>query len=257
LPDVVDYWENASPEEWRNHVDQCLSIGSDLIRDWDGTFYDATQVLSDAYLSLHARRSADRPEPRDESELEDQFWALDRTSTVIDAIVGSACVALMRWMERAKWIALGDLLLLETKFPFETDREPLESKAERLRRSLMRDFGSKAPGTQVTGALAVWQIGNVFKHSGDRHLHDGTEKFAKTLGFNCQVLGIPENDREEDLRQMALKEVGYTLGGDSIERMALQLGCGPQTGLMPLYDHVESWQRDITCRLRDGQSTTR
>ena len=58
-------------------------------------------------------------------------------------------------------------------------------------------------------------------------LHEGTERVAKQLGFSSQMLEIPEHEGEEDLRQMALREVAYTLGADSIERMALQLGMWP------------------------------
>ena len=80
---------------------------------------------------------------------------------------------------------------------------------------------------------------------------------AKELGFSSQLLEIPEHEGEEDLRQMALKEVAYTLDSDSIERMALQLGCGPTQGLMPLYAHVESWQKAIDKKLGDRQAALR
>src|SRR5690606_7947757 len=134
--------------------------------------------------------------------------------------------------------AIGDLILLETKFPFESDPEPQKEKWKRHHRSIMQDFGSRVPGKQISYALAIWQIGNVFKH-GTGQLQAPTAQVAAELGFSSLLLEIPEHEGEEELRQMALREVGYTLDTDSIERMALQLGCGPTVGLMPLYDHVE------------------
>jgi len=252
-----NYWKNASPLHWRNHVIQSLEMSRDLIEDWDHTFFEATKLLSDAYLSMHERRGAERPETRSKSKLEDLFWDLQRSSTVIDSVVGSACVVLMRWMDHVKRIAIADLILLETKFPFETDLESERDKWTRHLRSVMQNFGSRVPGKEVGGALAVWQIGNVFKHTGDRHLHTGTERVVKELGFSSQMLEIPEHEIEENLRQMALTEVAYTLGADSIERMALQLGCGPISGLTPLYDHVESWQKAIDRKLLDEQAALR
>jgi hypothetical protein len=253
---LPDYWKDASSSDWRSHVIQSLDTGRHLIEDWDRTFFEATKVLSDAYLSLHGRRAAERPEPHDEHELEDIIWDLQRSSTVIDSLVGSVCVILMRWIDQAKRIAIGDLILLETKFPFESDLESEQAKRTRHHHSLMQDFGSKVPGKQVGCALAIWQIGNVFKHGADQ-LRDPTEKVAKELGFSSFLLGVPENEGEEELRQMALKKVAYTLDADSIERMALQLGCGPSTGLMPLYSHVESWRQAIDTKLNDEQEALR
>jgi hypothetical protein len=249
---VPDYWKKASSSDWRRHVIQSLGMGRHLIEDWDRTFLDATKVLSDAYLSLHRQRASARPEPNDEHELEDIFWDLQRSSTVIDSLVGSACVVLMRWMDQAKRIAIGDFILLETKFPFESDLEPEKDKWIRHHRSVMQDFGSKVPGRQVGGALAIWQIGNVFKHGGADQLRASTTKVAKELGFSSQLLGVPEHEGEEELRQMALREVAYTLDADSIERMVLKLGCGPTTGLMPLYDHVESWRQVLVPKILTG-----
>jgi len=248
-----DYWKNATPADWRNHVIQSLYRSRDLILDWDRTFFEAIKVLSDAYVSLHKQRTAERAEPGDEHELDDHFWYLQRSSTVIDSIVGSACVVLMRWMDQVKRIAIADFILLETKFPFETDLESDREKCNRHSPSVMQDFGSRVPGKEAGGARAIWQIGNVFKHGGGGDLHKGTERVAKELGFSSQILEIPGHEGEEDLRQMALREVAYTLDADSIERMALQLGCGPVPGLMPLYDHVESWQKAIEKKLRDEE----
>lgn len=246
-----DYWKNASRSDWRNHVVQSIDMSRVLIADWDHTFFETTKILSDAYVSLHRHRATERPEPSDEHELEDLFWDLQRSSTVIDSVVGSACVVLMRWMDQAKRIAITDFILLETKFPFETDLKSEEDTWARHNRAVMQDFGSRVPEKDVSGALAIWQIGNVFKHGGGGNLHEQTEKVAKKLGFSSQMLEIPEHEDEKALRQMALREVTYTLDADSIERMALQLGCGPIPGLMPLYDHVESWQKAIDERLHD------
>ena len=91
-----NYLKNASRADWRGHVIQSLEMSRDLILDWDHTFFEAIKVLSDAYVSLHKQGAAERPEPGDEHELEDHFWDLQRSSTVIDSIVGSACVVLMR-----------------------------------------------------------------------------------------------------------------------------------------------------------------
>lgn len=253
---VPDYWKDASCSDWRRHVIQSLDMGRHLIEDWDRTFFEATKVLSDAYLTLQGRRAAQRPEPYNEHELEDIFWDLQRSSIVIDSLVGSVCVVLMRWMDQAKRIAIGDLILLETKFPFESDPEPENDKWSRHHRSVMQDFGSRVPGKQVRCALAIWQIGNVFKH-GAGQLYAPTTRVTKELGFGSLLLEAPEHEGEEELRQMALREVGYTLDADSIERMALQLGCGPTVGLMPLYDHVESWRQAIDTKLSNGQRALR
>jgi hypothetical protein len=254
---TFDYWKNASCSDWRNHVIQSLELSRDLITDWDHTCFEATKVLSDAYISLHGHRVRENPEPNDEHELEDIFWHLQRSSTVIDSVVGSACVVLMRWMDQAKQIAIGSFILIETKFPFEADSEPQNAKWNRHHRSVMEDFGSSVHGKKVGTALAVWQIGNAFKHGAGGELHDRTKRVMEELGFSSQLLGTPEHEGEERLREMALKEVAYTLGSDSIERMALQLGCGPNQGLMPLYGHVESWQKDIDKRLSDAQAALR
>ncbi|MEN6576107.1 MAG: hypothetical protein ABFD90_07175 [Phycisphaerales bacterium] len=251
---IYDWWKNASRSDWRDHVVQTIDMSSALIADWDHTFFEATKILSDAYVSLHGQRAVERPEPSDEHELEALFWDLQRSSIVIDSVVGSACVVLMRWMDQAKRIAIADFILLETKFPFETDPESEKDKWTRHDCLVMRDFGSKVPEKDVSGASAIWQIGNVFKHGGGGNLRKPTENVAKKLGFSSQMLEIPEHEDEEALRQMALKEVAYTLDADSIERMALQLGCGPIPGLMPLYDHVESWQKAIGERLRDKKA---
>ncbi len=249
---VTDYWRDASCSDWRSHVIQNLDMGRELITDPDCTFLEATKVLSDAYLSLHGKRAAVHPETSDEHELEDRFWDLQRSSSVIDSLVGSVCIVLMRWMERVTPIVIGNLILLETKFPFESDTETEQAKCTRHRRSLMQCYGSKVRGRQVGGALAVWQIGNVFKH-GSGELHNETKAVARQLGFSGDLCGVHEHEGEEELRLMALNEVAYTLGANSIERMALQLGCGPTTGLTPLYDHVESWRQDIDTKLRDAQ----
>jgi hypothetical protein len=251
---MLDYWKNASRTDWRNHVIQSLKISRDLIADWDHAFFEATKLLSDVYISLREQRTAERPEPRDEHELEDHFWDLQRSSTVIDSVVGSTCVVLMRWMDQAKRIAIADFMLLETKFPFEPDQESEKDKWDRHHRSVMQEFGSRVPGKEVGGARAIWQIGNVFKHGGDDDLHETTKRVAKELGFSSQLLDMPEHQGEEDLQRMALREVAYTLSADSIERMALQLGCGAVSGLMPLYDHVESWQKAIDKKLLDEQA---
>jgi hypothetical protein len=114
----------------------------------------------------------------------------------------------------------------------------------------MQNFGTRVAGKQISGAEAVWQMGNCFKHSnGGGRLHVPTEKAVTALGFASQLLAVPESDAEQELRELALKTVSYTLGTDSIERMAIQLGCGPDTGLMPLYKHVESWRLAIDERL--------
>ena len=188
-----DYWKDASLSDWRDHVIQGLDVGRRLIEDRDQTFFEAIKLLSDVYLSLHKQRADERPKPSDERELEDLFWDLQRSSTVIDSVVGSACVVLMRWMDQAKRIAIADFILLETKFPFETDREPEKDKWTRHHRSLIQDFGSRVPGKEVCGALAIWQIGNVFKHGGGDHLNTRTARVAKELGFSSQMLEIPEH----------------------------------------------------------------
>ncbi len=252
-----DYMQPTSRSDWRNQVIQSLELSFILIRDADQTFFEATKILSDTYLLVHEQRAAERPQPSNEYELSDIFWDLQRSSTVVDAVVGSACVVLMRWMDQAKRVAIGDFILLETEFPFETDSEPKRDKWNRHHSSVMQDYGSKVPGTQIGGARAIWQIGNVFKHGGGNQLHSGTEKVAKELGFSSQMMLISEHEGEEDLRQMALREVECTLDADSIERMALQLGCGPALGLMPLYDHVRSWQEAIERKLRDEQAALR
>ena len=244
-----DYWKNASLSDWRRHVIRSIEISRHLITDRDQTFLEVTRILNDAYLFLHKQRVSESPPSKDEHELEDLFWGLQRSSTVIDSIVGSACVALMRWMEKVKWITIGEFILLETKFPFENDQEPEEKTRKRHHCSITQGFGSRVPGKETCGALGVWQIGNIFKHGGGTNLHKGTAKVAKELGFSSGMLRISENESEEVLREMSLKEVSYTLEPDSIERMALQLGCGPDPGLMPLYDHVESWQKAIEQKL--------
>jgi len=254
---IFDYWENATASDWRYHVIQSLEMGIDLMEDWDKTFFEAIALFSDAYLSMHERRNAEHPKPRNEDELENIFFELHRSSAVIDSVIGSACVVLMRWMEQVKQIAIDDFILLETKFPFETDLEPKRDKVARHRHAIMQDFGSRVPGKDICGALAVWQIGNVFKHSGEASLHNPTKVIAKALGFSFQSLEIQEPEAEEELRQMALREIDYTLDSESIERMALLLGCGPTYGLMPLYDHVESWQKAIAKRFIDEQSALR
>jgi hypothetical protein len=254
---MFDYRENATASDWRYHVIQSLEIGIDLMEDGDKTFFDAIALFSDAYLSMHQRRNAEHPKPRNEDELEDIFFELHRSSAVIDSVIGSSCVVLMRWMEQIKQIAIADFILLETKFPFEPDLEPETAKEARYHRAIMQNFGSRVPGMDICGALAVWQIGNVFKHSGGASLHNQTKVIAKALGFSSQLLEVQEHESEEELRQMALREIAYTLNSESIERMALQLGCGPTSGLIPLYDHVESWQKAIAKRFIDEQAALR
>ncbi len=239
-------------------------MSRDLLSDWDHTFFEAIKVLSDAYVSLHKPRVAEGPKLVDEDELENHFWGLQRSSTVIDSIVGSACVILMRWMDQTKRIAIANFILLETKFPFETeqksDKEKQKSdqkKWNHYNQLVMKDFGTRVPGKEGCGAQAIWQIGNVFKHGAGDGLHKETKRVAVELGFSSQILEIPEHEGEEDLRQMAFREVAYTLDADSIERMALQLGCGPVPGLMPLYNHVESWQKAIEKKLHDEEKTLR
>jgi len=256
VPDC-DYWKNTSLSDWRSHVIESVGVSRHLIKDSNGTFLDSTKVLSDVYLSLHGKRAATPQDPCGEREMEDLFWHMQRSSAVIDCIVGAACVALMRWIEEVKWIAIDAFVLMETKFPFEADTESEKVSLNRYKESIMRDFGSSLPDKQVRGALAVWQIGNVFKHAGGKELRPELVKVARTLGFSSSVLRIPEHDSEEDLRQSALKEVGYTLDADSIERMSLQLGCGPVSGLIPLYDHVESWRKAIDQKLSDEQAVLR
>jgi len=163
----------------------------------------------------------------------------------------------MRWIDQAKQIVIGDFILLETKFPFEPDSESDKDKKKRINASIMENYGFMVPGKQVRGVQAIWQIGNVFKHGGYGELWPDAEKMAKELGFSSQILQIPEHEDEQRLQQMALKEVSYTLDSDSIERMAPQLGCGPDVGLMPLYDHVESWRKDIDTKLREEQKSLR
>lgn len=257
MADAPDYWKDATLADWHAHVVQSLEASCSLIEDWDQTFLEATEVLSDAYVSLHAQRATERPAPANEHELEDLFWALQRSSTVIDSVVGSACVVLMRWMDQVKWIAIGAFDLLATKFPPEAESEDKQAKWNRLHGLVMRAFGPRVRESDLTCALAIWQIGNVFKHGGGRRLHDGTIKVARELGFSSQLLDIAEHDGEEELRQLALREVAYTLDADSIERMALQLDCGPGPGLMPLYGHVDSWRKAIEERLRDEQHALR
>jgi hypothetical protein len=250
---VPDYLRCATRSDWRNHLSQSLEISRILIQDIDRTFFEATKLLSDTYLSLHEGRAAEHPEPSNEHELSELFYHLQRSSAVIDRIVGSVWVVLMRWMDETMRIAIGSFILLEKKFPFEPDLESVEDKRKRHERSLMEDFGSKVPEKEVGGALAVWQIGNVFKHSGGNKLYARTRKIAEQLGFSSPVLDMPEHKAEEALRQLALTEVAYTLDADSIERMALQLGCGPVRGLMPLYDHVDSWHQGIDKKLSEEQ----
>jgi hypothetical protein len=87
----------------------------------------------------------------------------------------------------------------------------------------MRNFGTQVAGKQVSGAEAVWQIGNCFKHSnGGKGLHPPTKKVVTELGFASQLLEIPQSEAEQELRDVALKTVSYTLGADSIERMAIR-----------------------------------
>ena len=63
---------------------------------------------------------------------------------------------LMRWMDHAKRIAIADFILLETKFPFETDLEPERGKWTRHHRSVMQWLAAEYPGKEVGGALAIW-----------------------------------------------------------------------------------------------------
>lgn len=253
MVDFSNYWKNASVEEWNTHVRQNVDTGCDLMRDWDATYLETIQSLSRTYVSLHEKRSADRPRSQSEGAMDDYFWELDRVSTVIDAIVGSACVVLMRWIDFARRIAIGEFVLLETKFPLVPDKEARKTKESQHYRAVMSEFGPKDPGKELSAVLAIWQVGNVFKHGGDRSLHGPTREVATRLGFGSQTLGVPISSAEEELREMALKEVSYTLGADSIERMALQLGCGPGPGLMPLYGHCESWRREIVAKLNELQ----
>lgn len=248
-----DCWSHASVSRWHRHVVQSLVLSRDLIRDWDHTFFEATETLSDVYLSLHEQRGSEPYHPENERSVDDYFWGLLRSSTVIDTIVGSTCVVLMGWIDQVRRIAIGDFVLLETKFPFEKDQESEREKLARHNRCVLYEFGSRVPGKAIPGALAVWQIGNVFKHGSDTQLRPRTKEVARLLGFSSQLLGIPEHESEDNLRQMALREVQYTLGAESIERMGLLLGCGPEEGLMPLYRHVESWQRAIDEKLLEEQ----
>jgi len=254
---INDYWKNASLGDWQDHVIQHLELSRAVLGDGDHTYFEATRVFSKAYCALHEGRMVEQPAPRSERELEEQFWHLQCSSMVIDAIVGGACVVLMRWIDQARQVAITAFDLLETKFPFETMRESEAARWHRHNGSVMQDYGSRVQGKMVSGALAIWQIGNVFKHGGGTELHGATARVVTELGFSSPLLAIPAHEEEEGLRRMALQEVSYTLGADSIERMALQLGCGPSPGLMPLYDHVESWHRAIDTKLLDEQASLR
>ena len=255
--DQQDYGIRAVIPDWRCRAVQSLDFSRTLIEDHDQTFFEATRILSSVYLTLHKQRGSAPYDPGDERSVDDQFWGLQRSSTVIDCIVGSACVSLMRWIDQVKRIAIGEFTLLETEFPLAEDQEFDKETWARHHHSVMHEYGSRLPGKTVTGALAVWQVGNVFKHSNDTHLRSRTKEVARALGFSSQLLEIPEHDSEGNLRQMALQEVDYTLGSESIERMGLILGCGPEQGLMPLYRHVKSWQRAIDEKLLEEQIALR
>lgn len=252
----TDYWNDRSISDWRRHVVGSLEVSRDLIPDWDGTYRLAITNLSELYISWCGIRSAEQPEPRSERELEDVFWELQRSSTVIDALVGSACVILMRWIDYVARIFGNELVLLNTPFPFVT-KPAKEAISQSNRRAIMRDFGPKVDGKDLSCATAIWQMGNVFKHGNDRELRKPTREAAAILGFGSQTLGIKESENEALLRSFARDRVGYTLGSDSIERMALQLGCSPEAGLVPLYGLTRDWQESIEKRLHREQDALR
>lgn len=236
-------------------VVRSLEAGLSLINDDNQVFREGCEVLSKAYVSLHEQRSKGSI-GRNEREMENLFWNTQRKSEVIDCIVGSACVVLMRWISQVRKVAIFDLMLLETEFPHKPkSKRQRERQQQRHLNSVMCDYGLHVPGKQVSYALAIWQIGNVFKHSNDDDLHPRTSDMAGQLGFRSMTLSVLES--EEALRQRALDQVGYTLDSDSIERMALQLGCNASAGLMPLYDHVCSWKVAIANKLRSEQAALR
>lgn len=244
-----DYWSSATERDWRSHVAQMVDLHRDFARDYDHTFFEALHALNDVYKRLHSERGSEEFDANDERSTEDYFWGLQRTSTVIDSILGSACVVLMRWMDSVKRAAISAFILLETPFPIVPDSETEEKKWKRHHGPLMQNFGTRVTGKQVTGAEAVWQIGNCFKHSnGGNELHKPTKRVTKDLGFDFLV-ATPQSPAEQQLQDMAFRTVSYTLGTDSIERMAIQLGCGPERGLLPLYEFVESWLKAIDADL--------
>jgi hypothetical protein len=252
--EFLDYWSTATMDEWQRHVEQVVGTCRELAEDWDQTFYEALRALSDVYQRLHSERGSEKFDHTDERSTEDYFWGLQRASTVIDSIVGSACVILMRWMDCVKRMAISAFALLETPFPPAPlpEQETKNAKWER-HGHLMRNYGTRVAGKQISGAEAVWQIGNCFKHSnGGDTLRPATKKTVTELGFASQLLEIPQSAAEQELRDVALKTVSYTLGTDSIERMAIQLGCSPDAGLMPLYKHVDAWRLAIDEKLAQG-----
>ena len=206
-----DYWSNASEDDWRSHVAQMVDMDCDLTGDSEWTFRQAAKTLSETYQRLHDEREGADPRSSGERDMDDYFWGLQRSSTVIDSIVGSTCVVLMPWMSLVKRLAISAFTLVETPFPFVPDTESDREKWKRHHASLMQDFGSRVPGKQVSGAEAVWQIGNCFKHSADGGLHKPTKDVAVDLGFSSQLLEIPASAEEEKLREAALAKVSYTL----------------------------------------------
>jgi hypothetical protein len=113
-----DYWSRATQDEWRIHVLQMVDLDRQLARDWDHTFFEALRSLSDVYQRLCGERGSEKFDDKDELSTDDYFWGLQRASTIIDSIVGSACIVLMRWMESVKRAAISAFILLETPFPY-------------------------------------------------------------------------------------------------------------------------------------------